>query len=160
MQHFLQVNLDAWGPGWTRLTNSRSNIITLQELPSTLRRRVSRLFYKWHEADFKEIIYDAAHKIQFKVDGTYRSAKQLRMQKSQIETLQLIGWWMDYTRRREYALQTLTRRTQAAWLCPECNETVEAKRIACLNHKCPSWDKLYKCTGDPVFRPSPKPSNT
>ena len=32
MQHFLQVNLDAWGPGWTRLTNSRSKFI-YKDLP-------------------------------------------------------------------------------------------------------------------------------
>jgi hypothetical protein len=161
MHHFLQINLDGYGLCWTRLTNSRADIIALQELPSALRRRVSRLFYKWHEAKYEEIIYNTANTIPFTVDAIPRSAKQLCMRKSQIETLQLINWWINYNEKRKHALQALVYPPHSGtWYCSDCHEIVEAKRIACFNHNCPSWDKLFKCTGDPVFHPGPKPSNT
>ncbi len=161
MRHFLRIYIDNHGIYWTRLSNYTGTNVTLQELPSPLRRRVSRLFHKWQAAGFSEIVYDTKYEHPFYIDLKRYSSKDLSMRSSQIESLQLIAWWLYYTRSREIALQKLLMyRMNPHWLCVDCSEELDAKRICCNDPRCVSWDKLYKCTHDPVFRPSPNPSNT
>lgn len=161
MNHFLQINLDGYGLWWTRLADERRRVVTLQELPPPLRKRVSRLFHKWVTNEFKEIVYNTRNEKPFLVNQKRRTAKELHMRKNQIESLELIAWWIDYIRRREVALRRIMGHySKASWICPDCDIKVEAKRVACTDHNCDSWNKIYKCTKDPVFHPKVPLSST
>ena len=159
---FLHIDLKYDGLCWIHLSDRQNRVTTLQELPPPLRRRVSRLFHKWTISEFKDVFFFSGNKLPFLIDGKPHTSKDLEMRNQQIESLQLIAWWIEYTRRREDALVRLARlpKSKQSWTCIDCGEAVETKRIACTNHKCYSWNKIFKCTRDPVFNPKTNRLNT
>lgn len=156
----LTIKPDADNICWTHFASAIGAVRVLQELPKPLRRMVS---------GFVGVLIDCGITVaELRMDGlriqngsavTRLQPFRTRLTHETREGLSLVAWWLDYTHRREVILsrhRAGAGSEYATWRCPDCAMPVKAERAYCANSLCPSWDKLFRCTGDPLLHVVPR----
>jgi len=151
----IQPNFD--DISWTHFVSQMGTIAILEDLPKSLRKRISGFIGTLIVCGIERLDFSPMAQLEVRVTTGVIDLKLFNEKNptSVRDSLLLIGWWIELDRRRKIAharKHASIAGPHADWFCLDCNESVKPDRERCKNHKCPSWDKLLLCTGDPSLR--------
>jgi len=147
---------DLEAPEWTRLREIVGTIITVQDLPETLRRRLIPFVRTLAEAGVEHLNYRGEDAPEVWIDRQRMNiARYARNPPHILQVIETTAWWMQYRRLRNMCKpKVFTRNGHTTWTCMDCGEVVPHDKELCGNPQCESWDKLFFCTGDERLRPA------
>ena len=141
----LTITLDPDGIEWTHFVSAGGLILTPQELPKPLWRRVKPFVRHLSTQHITTFEFLPTHAPYVKINGTWHDPSTSVSDES-FQTICLLSWWMEWQDRK--------KRTPEEWTCPTCGQLVNPRGRYCKNSECDSWDILFEITGETTLRPA------
>lgn len=144
--------------GWTHLHGPNGTTVTLFDLPARLRAMISGFIFILRDGGVTLFEFDARGTVVAHTSDGAQSLQTLlgtRSRSGVRRGLMLTAWWIEFNRLRAVGLARLRLGIEdenAMWVCLDCRALVVPTRDFCATTGCPSWDKLYQCTGEPILR--------
>ena len=141
---------DQNGVDWTQFRNRHGVNLALQDFPKPLRLLQRVLVNALRQRQIKLFQFDSLSADRFFANGKPFDFDLLEI-KPVDDLLELTQWWIN----RQHLLTLCSLRCKngkqpnSNWMC-ECGYKVAWNQIICANPNCPSWAKIFLCTGKTI----------